>query len=299
MKTGEIFNNGLKLLQRYSINRVAAHMHVKDAAASSGTQDTFERTGVPDAPPPTNNALKEKEALISRMIINDTATGDNPVDEKKVVTILASLFSDEMIKAAIKHGVTVNILDERPAARRPCDLGFPCHTFDGRDWSRVAGGYNPGSNALYIKGDTMRNESSYNRNVLIHEFSHAVDDSMRNHTDRRTAREWIRGIHSHYEAARKKERGHRFIDGYAAHDEAEYFAQEMTAYAMEYSGPLDPTNDDSEYYFADNVNRRNLLDKDRTMFNFIRKFQNHDPGRGLKDFFCSFISRGHVSRGTE
>jgi hypothetical protein len=243
--------------------------------------------------PALNKEDEEKKALITAMVNDHTGCADVP----KLTTRL-SRFPLAMIRKARDHGVTIHILKDKPKEGdiKPTDLGFG-HDLDkngkievgkwvdlngdgkedpgeredltpgGYSWNDVKGAYDTASNILFYKEIEVDNESDYYNASVLHEFSHAIDDALRD--DGESDKMWSRGIDDNYEAARKKEPGHGFVDGYAATNKAEYLAQSVAAYLTDRTIPEDPTNDEVTYFAPDNITRAHLKARDPAMYEFL------------------------------
>jgi hypothetical protein len=236
-----------------------------------------------------------KKALLTSMVTDHTCRAD--IDR---LTSMLSHFPLDMIRKTKDHGVTIHILKDRPGEGdlKPTDLGFgkdldkngkievgkwvdlngngeedPGEREDltpgGYSWNDVKGAFDTMSNILFYKEEEINNKSDYYNASILHEFSHAVDDAFR--SDEETGDAWSKAVDDNYEAAKKKEPGHDFVDGYAAVNKGEYFAQSVAAYLIEKDIPDDPSNDEVTYFAPDNITRAHLKSKDPAMLEFLEE----------------------------
>lgn|GEM_PF-3561388 len=243
------------------------------------------------AAPIDPQSLKKKELLLS--LIEDH-TGGADLDR---LTAKLSSFTLDMIQKVKAHGVTVHILRDKPGEGdiKPTDLGFGRDldkngkieagkwvdlngngaedpgeredlTSGGYSWNTVNGAYDTATNILFYKEGEVSDASDYHDASILHEFSHAVDDAMRNDE---SSSDWGQQIDKNFNEADGKKTGHGFVDGYAAYDGAEYLAQSTAAYLTNRDIPDDPSNDESLYFAPDNITRAHLKKKDQAMYLFL------------------------------
>ncbi|MGV8121595.1 MAG: hypothetical protein AB2L14_17690 [Candidatus Xenobiia bacterium LiM19] len=215
-----------------------------------------------------------KKAVLTSMISDQTGNDKN---REKLANIL-SQYPRELLQMVADSGVKIEILKDSATPGTsgdgedaPTDLGFgdknndgtvdlangEGKTSDGRDWNKVAGGYDPENDLLYVKESTLSG-SDYGNFVGLHEFGHAVDDCMAEKDPG-----WSKKIEGFYNDAKSKG---EFIDQYAQSNKKEFFAQNMAAYFLSSGAAPNPATDKFE---IGNVNRDNLLKKDPDMFAFI------------------------------
>lgn len=243
------------------------------------------------AAPSDPQAGKKKELLLS--LIEDH-TGSADLDR---LTAKLSSFTLDMIQKVKAHGVTVHILRDKPGEGdiKPTDLGFG-HDLDnngkievgkwvdldgngaedpgeredftsgGYSWNTVNGAYDTKTNILFYKEGEVNDASDYHDASILHEFSHSVDDAVRNDEG---SSDWGQQIDKNFKEAGEKKTGHGFVDGYAAYDNAEYLAQSTAAYLTDRDIPDDPANDESLYFAPDNITRAHLKKKDQAMYLFL------------------------------
>jgi len=243
------------------------------------------------AAPPDPQAGEKKELLLS-LIQDHTGKADT-----ERLTAKLSSFTLDMIQKVKGHGVTIHILRDKPGEDdiKPTDLGFGRDldkngkieagkwvdlngngvedpgeredlTSGGYSWNSVNGAYDTKTNILFYKEGEVNDPGEYHDASILHEFSHAVDDAMRN--DESSAA-WGQDIDRNFNEAGEKKTGHGFVDGYAAYDKAEYLAQSTAAYLTDRDIPEDPANDESLYFAPDNITRAHLKKKDQAMYLFL------------------------------
>ncbi|MDQ7826349.1 MAG: hypothetical protein RDV48_26335 [Candidatus Eremiobacteraeota bacterium] len=237
----------------------------------------------------------EKKRLLSSLVTDHTGKAD-------VEGLISSLscFPLSMITEAKEHGLIIHILKDSPKEgdMKPTDLGFGQDldkngkievgrwidlntngtedpgeredlTSGGYSWNEVIGAYDTISNILFYKESEVNSKSDFHSAMIFHEFSHAVDDAMRNSGEE--AGEWSGTVDKNYEAASANESGHGFVDGYAASDKGEYLAQSIAAYLIDKEIPEDPSNDHVSYFAPDNLTKGHLKRKDPAMHDFLEE----------------------------
>lgn len=230
---------------------------------------------VPNPDDPTGS----KSKIIDSMVVNKSGLKDT----SRVNDILVK-YPEEQLQHAKDYGTKIYILKDNPGANdlKPTDLGFDSKTEDGRDWNNVNGGFNDGTKAMYLKESMLNRSDDYARGTILHEFGHAIDHSYRN--DPKYADKWSNKVDGLYQAANSNQPGHKFVDGYAANDKYEFFAQSNEAYYTDIKVPQDSSNDNDIYYAIDNLNRDNLKNKDKGTYDFLENLRLNgvDKTLGIK-----------------
>ncbi|MCL5772773.1 MAG: zinc-dependent peptidase [Firmicutes bacterium] len=218
-----------------------------------------------------------KSKIVDSMIVNKAGVKDT----SRINDILVK-YPQEQLQHSKDYGTKIYVLKDNPGPNdlKPSDLGFGSKTGDGRDWNNVTGGYNDSSKVMYLKESMLSRTDDYARGTILHEFSHSIDHSYRN--DPKYAAQWSAKVDGLYQAAKSNQPGHKFVDGYAATDKYEFFAQSNEAYYTDVKVPQDPSNDNDTYYSIDNLNRDNLQNKDNATYNFLNSLNTNGVDKTLE-----------------